>query len=320
MPKKRIILILSILITVGLLFVLLIQIEIKVLWQKLLTISFPYILLGFIFHFLAYLFRTLVYKIYFKNDDVSFHYLLSNHFIHNFYNHIIPANLGELSFPLLLKKKIPMSKSLSVLIITRLILLTLTLILFVVSLFSIPEIFTSIQIKESNSLIILGLLVVVILLMILSRRKLYRIIIKLKDYSFFASISSRFSSFYNKIKEQVIFSKKIKVLLSVTFYSLMSILCLALYFVTILKGINISLSIFEIIFVSSIGLAMIILPIKSIGGFGTFEGSWTIGLLILGIEKDLAIEGSFIVHIFALINVFFLFIIGIIIRHVTKGK
>ena len=65
-------------------------------------------------------------------------------------------------------------------------------------------------------------------------------------------------------------------------------------------------------------MPFLILPIKSIGGFGTTEGSWAIGLILLGITKKSAIQAGFVIHIFALINVIFLFLIGIIYVYFNK--
>ena len=97
------------------------------------SVQIKYILVGFIFHILAYFFRTLVFYSFLKKDRISFFYLLYIHFIQNFYVHIVPASLGEFSFPLLLKKRIDMAKSFSVLVISRIISLALIFLLFLTS-------------------------------------------------------------------------------------------------------------------------------------------------------------------------------------------
>ena len=56
-------------------------------------------------------------------------------------------------------------------------------------------------------------------------------------------------------------------------------------------GINLQL---ESIFLASTILFMIwILPIQGIGGFGTFEGSWAVSFMAVGVSKEAAISSGF---------------------------
>ena len=95
----------------------------------------------------------------------------------------------------------------------------------------------------------------------------------------------------------------------------LSFVSILLFYLVIMRGISIELSFFQVIFISSIGIVFMILPIKSIGGFGTTEGSWALGMMLLGYGKEAAIESGFVVHIYALINVFLLFLLGISFKY-----
>jgi uncharacterized membrane protein YbhN (UPF0104 family) len=60
---------------------------------------------------------------------------------------------------------------------------------------------------------------------------------------------------------------------------------------------------------STFSLLTTILPFQGIGGFGTMEGGWTIGFMLFGMSKDLAIISGFGVHI---ITIFYFLVLGVI--------
>lgn len=285
------------------------------------SMQIKYILFGFIFHILAYFFRTLVFYSFLKKERISFFYLLYIHFIQNFYVHIVPASLGEFSFPLLLKKRIDMAKSFSVLVISRIISLGLILFLFLTSGIYLFNFLKIIDLK-SNIYTLLnysGLILLMIVLFIIFIVK-YKINIQkiINNNKVLNKINSKFISIHIKIKSELAQLKNVGFILKIILYSLLALLCSMMFSIILLKGINIELNIFQVIFVSSIGVAFLILPIKSIGGFGTTEGSWAIGLMLFGITKQIAFQAGFVVHIFALINVIFLFLVGIIFNTINN--
>ena len=81
---------------------------------------------------------------------------------------------------------------------------------------------------------------------------------------------------------------------------------------------GIYLNLLQIVFISSIGIAFIIIPIRSIGGFGTTEGIWTIGMLLLGFDKEIAIQSGFTVHLIVLFNVLIFFLIGLLFKYLIN--
>jgi len=278
------------------------SISIKEIINAFQTIPFNLILLGFIFHLSAYFFRTLTFWIFLKEERISFFNLLNAHFIHNFYMQIIPANLGELSFPVILKKKISMAKTLSVLFLSRISLLILSIIIFLfctLYIFNIKFIF-QIQ-KIPHILITLGTLLILIILVI----KFKPIILKMKYFTKVVKIIESLRAYSVKIKEP-------RRLIELIGYSLFTLLALTLYYWMILKGVNIHLNLLEVFYVSTIGIAFLLLPIKSVAGFGTIEGGWVIGLMLLNISKTQAIKAGFAIHLYALANVFILFIFGML--------
>ena len=96
--------------------------------------------------------------------------------------------------------------------------------------------------------------------------------------------------------------------------TLLSISGVMLFYMSVLRGMDIRLTFFQTVFVSSIVLLTLIMPIKSFGGFGTTEGAWAIGMMVLGFSKEISIRSGFVIHLFNLINVIVLFICGTVLR------
>jgi len=312
--KKYLSSILSLVFTLLLLFFLFKYISFTEIITSLKNIPFKFIILGFIAHLIAYLFRVLFLFIFLKDEKVLFTSLLSTHFIHNLYSHLIPASLGELSFPFLLKKKISMVKSFSALLILRLITTGLSILLFVVSLFFLFEIFEHIQFQLKNPIIFLFLFLIMGLgvFVFRFRKNALEFLTKIR---YLKKLQNKILNVLKEIKNEIQKLRSPIFLMKVIALAFFSIMGIVLFYIIILKGLHIYLNVFQVIFVSSIGLFFLVLPVKGVGGFGTTEGSWAIGLILLGVTKKSAIEAGFAIHIYALMNVLFLFFIGIIIRY-----
>ena len=114
-------LILSILITVGIVVVLLLQISLKDLYSLLITIDPLWATLGSITYLLAILFRTLRFKWLLHSKFIPFSDLFRITAFYHLSLMVLPSKLGELSYPYLLKKKSGMNvtEGLASLIISR---------------------------------------------------------------------------------------------------------------------------------------------------------------------------------------------------------
>lgn len=317
--KKTKSLIASFVFTALLFVIILMNISLTEVVTMLKGIDPIYVALGCGFHLLAYIFRVQSMFMFFTDSSaVSYKQLLLAHFIHNFYSHLLPASLGELSFPLLLKKSIPTSKTLSVLLITRMLILIVSFFLFLISVYFIfPDIIRSASEYFLNVSGIIIFLTVVTFIGVLyhMRNKISSYLSKKKFFGkFYSSMLKLFQTLKTesyKLRNRFFASK----LLLLTFAGNISII---IYYFFILKGLNIDLSILEIIFISSIGIVFLIIPIKSIAGFGTTEGSWVVGMLVLGYSKEIGVLSGFATHIIALTNVTILFVIGYLFRRMTE--
>lgn len=271
-------------------------------------VGLQFICVGFVFHVLANVFRAAVLWMFFQKEKLSYYEILKTHFVHNFFVHLIPASIGELSFPVLLKKKVPMEKSFSVLLISRLMLMTLTILLFLISIYKLFGFNLFLNFGYSGKILIYSCLAGILLISLVIKSQILSIISRLNMFNVF---NEKFRYFIQQINEN---GKKLfnpLFLCAIVIFSLMSILSIAGYFISILEGLEMEYDLFQVLFVSSIGVATTILPVKSIGGFGTTEGAWAIGLVILGAGKEAAVEAGFVIHLFALLNVSILFFCGL---------
>jgi uncharacterized membrane protein YbhN (UPF0104 family) len=79
---------------------------------------------------------------------------------------------------------------------------------------------------------------------------------------------------------------------------------------SILRGMGIEINLLSVIIGSTFAVLTNVLPIHGIAGFGTIETGWTIGYMMLGFGKDIAIASAFLVHLFILFCALFYGLLG----------
>lgn len=273
------------------------------------AIGFPTIMICLALHLLVFVFRTL--PMAFLMREVPFIQLLNSHLIHNFYLQIMPANIGELSLPLLLADYTPKSKSLSSLFVARAYTTLVVLLMFLVSLTSIPGGSTKITMNAWKSAYIGGSAVIIGLTL------LFFVAPKLKSSNnrFVVNLWKKLTNILANTKEQLIRSIKPLRLLSILVSNLMYLFLMACFYQVLLHRMGVEVNLMQQFFIMSIQVAMMLLPIKSIGNFGLMEGSWMLGLLVLGFGRSEALETGLIVHLIALLSATFYFLIGLLLRN-----
>ena len=74
-------------------------------------------------------------------------------------------------------------------------------------------------------------------------------------------------------------------------------------FYILLLGLSINIQFPEALIAVTFAAFASILPINSFGNFGTQEAGWSIGLVLLGFPKDIAVMTGFASHIYTLIYI-----------------
>lgn len=315
MNKTRLFWFLGVVITVFLCYVLISNISFNAVKKVLGNISIIYIFLGFVFHFLAYIFRTLRFHLTINDGDASFKKLFYVHTLHNFFNQILPGGVGELSLPVLLRKytgnKISTGTALIMSVRICDIAILLTLFFLSISLGNLQ-----VNSEYQKYLIILSVLSIslaIVLFLFLFYSSIFtknRFVKKLYTNRILLFIK-------NTILEFAAMNNK-KKLIKIIFYSCLSNVFVILVFWSLLNGFGISLNFFEVAFTATVLIPVYILPLRGVAGLGTTEGGWALSLWLLGINKEIGISAGFAIHIITLFYVLVLATYGFISLNINR--
>ncbi|WP_456396205.1 lysylphosphatidylglycerol synthase transmembrane domain-containing protein [Desulfurobacterium sp.] len=229
----------------------------------------------FIYAF-VYIFRALRLKLYI--EEIPLPEITSVIGIHTFFNNVMPFRSGETSFPLILKRLygIEMTRSSVILFGARIFDLVSLSILFLLSLFSV-----SFSDKRLIFFPILAVLLIVVLLFAI--------------YKFLHFFKERIPFFEKLIIASAVLFRADKLLLMFLFSICIWVLKFTA-FMFILNAAHLGLGFFRTIFVSTFAEFTTILPIHSIGGFGTFEAGMVGGFSLIGMNAKKALPYAVYFH------------------------
>jgi len=248
-----------------------------------------FVLISLILYSSTYIFRALRFKLFF-NIEIS--KMFSVMCVHTFFNNVLPFRSGESSFPIILKKlfEIPLTQSSTALLIARIFDLLTLAVLFLISLTSLNAI------RGWLVLFPVSLLLAILSLLLLS----YRLLWKLRRKH---SVLEALFSFVNSYVSG-------RNLLLTMIYSLTTWFLKFSSFFFILKAAGIDIDFLKTVFVSTFGEATTILPVHSIGGFGTYEGGLVGGFSLAGMDPKIALSISLYFHSTLLLMSFILSVAG----------
>lgn len=320
--KKIFSLIFSLIISIGLIWLLLSRIELNEFLTTLQKIHYPGLLFFILFSLSASGFRAWRYKVLLAPYSISWFNILLVTFIRNVFVDLLPARIGSLSYVYLINRRLnfPFTTAASTFILAFIFdFITLSPILIIAIL----------VVGLGSTLVsspILLLLVAVFFLFTLLFLHYLPFFIEL-SVNIFKSISKLFKldnkkwvgTAAEKLLDVNIELKEIRrrgrywpvflisVVLRLTKYgAIISLLWALLYS----HGFSLpELNFFKVVLGVTGAEFTSILPIKGIGGFGTWESAWAFTFQLLNFKQNLAIITGLGVH---LISNFFEYIIGII--------
>jgi len=239
-------------------------------------------------------------------------------------NNIVPSRIGEFSYIYLVKKLhgIFAGESITTLMISRVFDFIIISLLFFISVKSIcylPD-----MVSEVIWFVALFTVSVLLLLvgLLLFKNKLLSAIKKIIDLlnldrfnmvNYLSRLTKEILKAFDAIR-----SKKI-ILLSFLYSFLIWLFAYLLSYV-LLHGLGIYISIWQAVVISTLPLFSVLLPIQGVGGFGTLEGAWIIGLVSFGIPLKTAIITGFGIHIISLLYILIFGIYGLITISGIKGQ
>ncbi len=295
-------LILSILITAGIVLILLLQISLKDLYNLLRTIDPLWFALGSIAYLLANLFRALRFRWLIYSKGVPLPDLFR---ITSFYHlslMVLPSKLGELSYPYLLNRISGrnITEGLASLVVSR----VYDFFIILLTLLSVSIGYQTLF--KINPFFLIPLLIFLIFLIVFVFFYMARL---LKWFSnALGKISNRAGSKntrsiswiqrkMDEMAEDFDFIKARKTYLPVTLTSLASWAMIFFTFYAYMIGFGIDVSSTKLILGSTIAVIGNALPVSGIGNWGTLEAGWAAGFLMVGLSKEKAIATGFGIHI-----------------------
>jgi uncharacterized protein (TIRG00374 family) len=248
----------------------------------------------------ANIFKTLRYSLLLKNLNLDFfdHYTVSSY--QNFFNQILPARTGELTFVYYLKKfsSASLSTGLHVLLLTRIF------DFIVVSAFFIGSLLLYYGRQTSVTLLVAGVLFFIVSVILLFKLK-WLVLLGAKIFSLAVRILRLGSiGLVKKIESKIDpvvaeFSdfETMRHLPGLAMSSLLVWMALYLFSYLTLRAFGVDIGLLLSIAGSTGGVLANVLPINSFGSFGTLEAGWTAGFVLVGVSAQDAITTGFGYHI-----------------------
>lgn len=320
--KNKLAKISAVVISITLGALLLSQIKIADIIVTLASIDPVYLIAGFVFYACSYFFRAMRFYILMVRK-VRLRDLFNIVCVHNMLNNILPARTGELSYIYLLKKlqNKKAGEGIATLFVVRIFDFITISLLFLVSAFmmqGLPEM----VIKMVWVIALFLGSITIFLIALLYVGNTFLNLVK-RFFERFNWDKKYFTDFLLRKGEETADSfEKIKANGKITVISLiLTSLGIWLFLYSLnyifIRGMDINLSYFEVMFASSFAVFTTILPIQGIGGFGTLECGWTTGFIAVGLTKEVAISSGFGFHI--LLWIYFLILGGWGLLKIGKG-
>lgn len=223
--------------------------------------------------------------------------------MHQFLNHVIPARLGELSFPLLASRY----GSVSIPAATRLLIVIRIyefIILGVFFLGAASELFV-----RAGALFLIGsivacaaLLLVLILLLVLGIPTLLRVVRGTLDRISIlrwrtSALRLRILAGIDALLGEFVRKRPAKESLSVALLSVLIWVLLFWISFEALRYAGIDVTFLGTIVGSSFANASHVLPINTFGSIGSLEAGWTFGFVLIGVPAKAALASGFALHV-----------------------
>lgn len=307
----------AVLITIVLLAILLSQVNVADVVTTLASINPLYLIAGFLLYACSYFFRALRFWIL-LNRELSLKDLFRVVCVHNMVNSVLPARTGELSYVYLLKKicRRSVGDGVATLVVARMFDIIVIVVFFLLALQFMRDAPSAlVRFAWVGGITVVGVITVLTLLLYFGR-------------TLFSGMESLFEKFHvvrwnlgkyllAKAEETVECLDRIKSPGSFKYAQVFLVSCgiwLSLYLLIYLLviGMGVSVGFLAVLFASTFAIISTVLPIQGIGGFGTTEGAWTIGFMLIGLAKADAISSGFVYHIVVILYFIILGLYGLL--------
>ena len=287
-------------------------------WRQLIPlfsrIYWLWLIGALICYFAGVLFRAYRWRFLVRSKKIKLSNSIGITLLYTLFCNALPFRSGELSFIYYLKKidNISVGEGASVLFLARIFDLLVVSVIFLLTTLSLIN-------RLPNSLYFLYYLAVVIIILVLGVIIYFKKIIRflsnfmqrsrLKRFGLFGLLTSK----VGEVNNFLLNGNFRQIYLTNLILSLIIWLSGLLFISSILQGLNIHLNFFNIVFALSLIQLISFLPIQGFFDFGTYEIGWSIGFVIIGLDKNLAIFSGFASHLVGLVFLLVLSVIWILL-------
>jgi len=295
--KKKISIICSLLLTLFFLYYILVKIEWDYLILNIRNLDYSMMLLALVFYFICFFLRAVRLKVVLYDSGLKINDLTAISLLHNLYNRILPARLGDLSLIYFLKKFLgkDLGSSVSVFIILRIYDLMASVLLLCISyvvVFHLDWI-------AGVILFILFLLLSFCFLPITICRFMINFLNRIPfNQKFIKKISQNITIIITQ--QKYIQTNRTRINLFLT--SIFTWFFILVFFVFLLESIHQEYGFWNISFASTVANFSWVLPINGVGGFGTMELSWGYAFSLLGFPFNQVILSALFINVMALVG------------------
>lgn len=285
--------------TILLMSFLLSQVDLGELVDFLLSISPEWIAIALFFYLLGNVFRALRFRTL-LDGRIGTDSMFSVVCVHYLFNNLLPARTGELSYIYLLKKvrDIPSGTGIATLMMARFLDFLVIATLFLLAVTFVGELPETVSNAFAGIVVFLAFSIFFILSLIYKGTKAVNFIGSMaKSTGTYRFGAVRF--FLKKAEETTAGVRGIsrKNVIRSFIASVIIWLCLFSTAYSVVRGMHIGLSPEKTVIAATFPVFTAILPIQSVGGFGTSEGAWALAMVSMGASKEVAISSGFGVHL-----------------------
>jgi len=271
-----------------------------------LTNANPVFLLGMVIvYFLLCLVRSLRWKSVPIFSEMGHGTLFGVTGLHSFWNNILPARTGEVSFSFLLKKHsgINIGHSAGILMMVRIYdaFATVSTMLFL-----LPWIYVlqyggnEFNLQNTSYLI---LIIIFLLLVIINGEKILKNLLRFFDTSFpNFRVKKTILAVAEDFNYGMVQISGLKVRLKIFVLTVVCNFLTYLIFYFAFKSLGINVTLIALLIGSTFTLLGSLLPINAPGNIGAFDAGWIGGFLLTGLTKHDAVASCFIMHSMVLIS------------------
>lgn len=285
-------------------------------WQATLYVfmhvNYFWLLLSLVFYLLNYALRTIRFRYLLNLQKIPFTKLFGVTSLYGMYLYLMPAKLGEVSYPVLLKKELGISIALgsTTLIVARF------WDFLVVSLF-LPFVVLFFRDKMALWLQVGSLVFFIVVIFVgfaalwIMRSHTTKTLEARKPFNFRWAVYAL--NFINKllIGFREIDSRRQNA--QIGLLTLAIWICIQANFYSMIRGLGYSLNLFEIAVILIIMIPVTLFPIQGFGNLGTHEVGWVTAFSLFGYSQPISLTIAVSTHIILLALVLLLGLLGFII-------